>query len=529
MGLRIDWRYLDGAAFEDLTEYFEKFELAVTMNAEEGSTGNSTITLYDPVAELDIVGLSHFRVREMDAPTGEQYIGQYYAADSKVRRGESELVTVQRVWDVNLVDINEVLARRVFSKDEADRPAESDVARLQWLLTTAQMGLVDDSTYFDATGSVPMDAVDYRGQTPHSILDDCAQQSGKNWYLWFNEAASGTGFSLWYAHAVSSNYSSAISLSNVLADVDYSTVFALSADTELKRDPSRVYGGVYLPYDGGAVHVRSTATLIDYPLRDFVAPSFNVKTAAKANARARRYLADLDTEEDVITTTVVVPRAQVNDLMQGMRVQVKASHLPGYSAYVWMRCLNRTVKELNEDEYAITVELGAPKSPHLSDAQGVLYMTKGPFSGNVYFAQPGDTPPPGWLPITTMSGLTAVTDPAAPNPGWSYVGWDVTGTGSLDLRLSASIAGVLVDNIPLTFTLAITLNGSVVASEQLVLTGSLVYFGPMMPDVTITGLALVPGDEIRARLTVSPSMGFITPSGTGQSNEGFYVTGGSLA
>jgi hypothetical protein len=86
----------------------------------------------------------------------------------------------------------------------------------------------------------------------------------------------------------------------------------------------------------------------------------------------------------------------VNELMQGMRVQVKASHLPGYEDFVWMRCLNRTVRELNEDEYAIEVELGAPKErPDVcanltaSGFYPALGSATSDATGNVWYGRPG--------------------------------------------------------------------------------------------------------------------------------------------
>jgi len=200
-----------------------------------------------------------------------------------------------------------------------------------------------------------MDAADYRGQRFNQVLDDCAQASGKNYFVWWREEVA--KLSLWYDFASSTSYSSPLRLSNVSTDVDSVLTFAISPDTELSRSPDRVNSGAYLPFDGGAVYVQNTATANSFVRRDANMPSENVKSTAKATARANRYLLEMNTEEDVITTTVQLPAAKVNFIMQGMRVQFKASHLPGYTDFVWARVLNRSVQQVSEEFYDVKMEL----------------------------------------------------------------------------------------------------------------------------------------------------------------------------
>jgi hypothetical protein len=112
-------------------------------------------------------------------------------------------------------------------------------------------------------------------------------------------------------------------------------------------------------YDGGTAYVNNLATQTAFARRDAVSPAENVKTAAKATARGTRYLAAIATEEDVITTSIQVPLASVNLLREGMRVSFRATHLPGYETPVYMRVLNRTVKQDSELTYSIKMELGS--------------------------------------------------------------------------------------------------------------------------------------------------------------------------
>lgn len=344
------------------------YTLDVTQNAEEGSVATSTVLIDDPNGNLDIVGHRIFAVQETSITGDDEFVYVGYTAERKIIRGPYRN-GVGRQWEVQLVDINTVLERRVMTGSDANRPAETDVQRVQWLEATNEGHLIADTRYLFTANPVNMDAVDYRGQMFKSILDDCAQSSGKDyWLTYFGDTSSPTypwgQFSLWYGFRNRSEYASTIRLSNELSEVDTVTTFALSNETtSLKRDPSRVYSGVYMPYDGGSSYVQDNAIALAFARRDAISPAENVKTNAKATARATRYLADISTEEDVISFGFQVPAAQVNDLRQGMLVPIKATHLPGYEDFVSMRVLNRNVKQDSELTYFITGEAGRGGDP----------------------------------------------------------------------------------------------------------------------------------------------------------------------
>ena len=341
----------------DITDYFRLYTLDVAMNAEEGSVAQSTVTADDVLGDLTIGGHRGFVITESSATGSNTRIYTGYTAERRYRRGESTRTGVSREIEIDLVDINSVLSRRVMVGNDANRPAETDVARVQWLVSTNEASIIDDTEFLSTANPVAMDAVDYRGQRLSDVIDDCAQQSGKNYFVWFNERVS--NFSLYYDFASSAVYSSPLRLTNVLSEVDDTWTFAISQDTQLSRSPDRVFSGAYLDYDGGTVYEHKTATTNAFARRDAVMPAENVKSQAKATARAQRYLNDMDTEEDVITTSVILPAAKVNFLMQGMRVQFKASHLPGYDTeYTYLRALNRSVRQLSEEYYEVKLELG---------------------------------------------------------------------------------------------------------------------------------------------------------------------------
>jgi len=343
----------------DISARIRAYQMSVMANAEQGSVAMPSLAVDDPEGGINITGLKSIKLTETAESSNSQVIFTGWTAAQEVTRGQdSHRTGAARLWTVTLADQNSLIGRRIMRGSDANRPAETDVTRVQWLLTTTEFGsVVPSSRYVSTLYPVAMDAVDYRDQSNQQILDDCSQQSGKNYFVMYDEPIAEYG--LFYDFAGSSAYRSTIRLSNVLSDVDSSTTFAVSeTDTKLNRDPSRVYSGVVLPYVGGEVYVQSASIASSYASRDTMAPSANVKTSAKATARANRYLGDAASEADVISTSFLVPLAKVNQLKEGMAVSCRFSHLPGYGTnFTWMRVLNRQVVATSEEWYTVTVEM----------------------------------------------------------------------------------------------------------------------------------------------------------------------------
>ena len=433
MSLEFYYRDTDGTLVGPVTqlgsssaagERVRLYTLRTTENAEEGTVASSRIAVDDINGDLIIPGLRLFGVKETAVTGSNNFIFAGYTIDRRVSRGPGDYrfrTGVSRFWDLGVVDANTIIEDRVMVGADCNRPAETDVQRITWLLSTAESVLIGDSRYFSTSDPEPMDAVDYRGQTWKGIIDDCAQQSGKNYFItYFGDTATANlpwgVFSLWYGDASSTDYSSAILLSNDLAEVDGSTTFAISLEeTELSRDPSRVVSGMLVPYDGGSAYVQRAATVYDFKVKDAVSPAQNVKTAAKANRRGNRMLADVATEEDVITTAFQVPAAQVNDLRPGMRVPFKATHLPGYEGSQWMRCLNRTVEQDSELTYKIKVDLSPTGHAAASSPFLIAVINKG---GPGDLTEPGDLSTHAWTKaFWTGNYANAAQFPGPGGPG----------------------------------------------------------------------------------------------------------------
>jgi hypothetical protein len=351
------------STFEDISERVRKFTYDATENAEEGSVGISTMLIDDPDGDYDIQGWRRIQVYETDCPATDDFVGNFWVAERRIIRGPYR-TGVSRQWEVSLADMNTVLGLRVFHQADASRPAETDVARITWMLGELGTPGIPEDEFFNTSGPVNMDAVDYRGQTRFDVITDCAQQSGKNFFVYTKQQdASNADLAIWYDFVESTAYSSTLSLSNDLADIDGVTTFEISLDTVLSRNPDRVYSGAFIQADGFTVYVEDAATSALFTRRDAIVPADNVKTQAKATARANRYLADANTEEDRITTSVVLPSAKVTAIKQGMRVSFKATHLPEYESAVWLRVMNRNVRHLSEDNYLVTLELTSGEIP----------------------------------------------------------------------------------------------------------------------------------------------------------------------
>ncbi len=345
----------------------------ISQEAELIAVGTSEIVIDDPNGDVGhdgdaIVGLTQFDWTDSAAPSGHRRIWTGYINDRKYRRGSDgespSLITgPARLIDTTLSDINSFLTFRALGVDETsafDRPEETDVQRIQALLAVDFLS----TTLFDGLVSTanpePMDAVNYEDQTPAEVINDCCQQSGKNAFVYYDEAGDyGTAgkFVLFYDSNNSLVFpanGTDFAVSNVLEDIDLDSsqnmtgpVWGPTHDAELTRDPSRVFAGIKLRYATGSVYVKNLATSYAFGYRDLVVDAPNVKTATKALARANRMLADLDSEDDRFTVTLTLPGAHVNDWMAGQYAPNRFEHLPGYNVEGGrnVRALSRTVSQ----------------------------------------------------------------------------------------------------------------------------------------------------------------------------------------
>ncbi len=400
--------------------------------AEHCQVGISNIVIDDPNGTVGngsdaILGHQRFEVDETDMASGNRRLFTAYIASRTYGRLENPKapnVGVARQIEAELVDLNALLSFRVIPQSDttAKRPAETVAARLTWILASTYLtGLVADNGLVVSGAAFGMDKADYRGQRPVNVINDCELAAGWFAFVYPDETKTVIA-SLFFANAnTSTAYTSTLRISNVLADLDTvtaaqfttGTTFAASDDAKLRRDPSELGSGVYLPYTKGAVYRTRAATAAIYGYRDLVAPNANVKTASKANDIADRFLWEHSTEDDRITVTVELPTNKVNLIRAGHRIQVKFSHLPGYESFTWCRVLQRSVGQTKEtdDRYQVQLELSPQEAAPV--ATGIVQ--------SVFFRGAGGGATPTLPnPVTVGNKLIAIIsdrndpDPAAP-------------------------------------------------------------------------------------------------------------------
>jgi len=364
---------------EDLTPYIRLASITgLAGEARLGATGEGNVVFDDETSSIGhlndgILGLKQMFFDETACPAGNQRMWTGYIYDRRYRRNveHSLILGTAREIDVTLVDVNDFLSFRVFAPtaddptSDFDRPAETHIQRVQALLTTVDFlsTTLFDIGYIPTTGGVAMSAKDYTGMRPIDVLNDCAQVSGWNFWVLYDETGNQLvlWFDVWTTDGSSTlAYDSALRLTNVASDHDGVTTFAIEPDAVETLDPSRLASAAYGTGDGVTGYETKAATANIYAWRDMVVPQAPVKDQAKLDALLTRYLNDNDTEDPKITCTVRLPASKVTGIHEGMRLQVLFTHLPlVFSGYTWTRVLQRTIRQDQETEefYWLDLEL----------------------------------------------------------------------------------------------------------------------------------------------------------------------------
>jgi hypothetical protein len=418
-----------GSPINDLGEAAIRLPLPpLTERAEALDAAMSGLVVDDDAGSLDVPGLRAFAVNETDCSVGRLYSG--YVTNRHILRGDDKRqslrISGKRQWDVDLVDYNMTLSRRVIRGSGGNRPAETDVERVQWIIASDFTPTVTDAGLIQTSGPVDMDPVDYRGRYPTDVLADCGNASGKNYFVYFDEPTNHPAFA--YFFGTSTLYSSTLRLSNVASDIDSSTTFA--ATCELYRDPSRVFSGVYLKYDGGAVFRSNSTTEAAFQRVEVSIDEPDIKSSTKATALADKYLTDGSAEDETLTITLQLPSTHVNLVQPGQRIQVKFSHIPGYTSFTYTRVVSRTVSQAADTDKVYDVVLEC-KNPKLIGRLGTGSSPVSAGTGN------NQIPPTGQpIVITTCADKPATSEavathditlnPGDPSPPDNLSGWSTT-------------------------------------------------------------------------------------------------------
>lgn len=366
--------------------------LELTMMAEECAVGDSTIVIDDPDGDFYTPGLRPLYVVETEAVDDEfsGIIGVFWTWNRVCRRGPYRTGAAREVV-VSVKDVNTLLTFRVQKGSDAEREQENDVERMTWLIDTPEIiggfgsnGFsIDEREFFFEDTTVTMSETSYVGQYGDGVINDALQDSSKNAYL-YNRA---NGYQdirigIWYGRTERTEFTSPHAISSFFEDIDPDTLtyftenpvdldygsytFAPSVDAELDRDPSRQITGAMVQWDGGNTYANNPVIPDSLTRRDMAFAGELVKNETQAQQRALSYAVGLESEDDAISCSVLVPAKLVNGFHQGHRVPVRFQHLvpEGYADEpVYMRVAKRTVRQLDAGLYEIALDLRAESPP----------------------------------------------------------------------------------------------------------------------------------------------------------------------
>ncbi len=345
---------------------------SVQMAASMGDVGTSTVAIDDTTGTVghsgdQIKGYHTIEISEDAVAAGNQLILSSITGKRTYARADSLLTGPAVRITMTLEDTNRITQFQLFRGSSSfTRPAETVGARLTALIANAATPFIDSGLVVYPT--TLMDANDYNGQTASGVLDDCAETVGYNWFIYKIDETTSDYCLAFFDPNTSTLYSSTLRLTNVLADID-STVnggdgathtWGVLAGDSLDRDPQNVASGIYMPWAGGVYFGFRGATRDEFGDASITAADNNVKTLTAATARVNRLEWQSSTEEDGLSVSVNLPAANVNDVREGQRIQVKFEQLPGYkSSYTWCRVMYRTVSQqaLTDEFYTVDLTL----------------------------------------------------------------------------------------------------------------------------------------------------------------------------
>jgi hypothetical protein len=164
---------------------------SLTEGGEKGATAMSGFALEDPSASAGLVGQKevHF---EDDACVDPTIFAGFFD-----QRGFSRAAALRtgaaREWDAQVTDCNVLLGD--YAILAGSRPAETDIARIDWLLASGYLP-IGDAGFIDRSSPVSMPKTDYTGRFPADVLAECSNASNKNYFVrweqeaWFPDPAS---------------------------------------------------------------------------------------------------------------------------------------------------------------------------------------------------------------------------------------------------------------------------------------------------------------------------------------------------
>src|SRR5436190_18406255 len=314
-------------------------------SAADGSMSQGAIVFDDPTGTLDVHG---WQIVTVDEPACTSAPTLFYGpvGDHIERRGPYRLAGGREI-DTTINDSNIFLNCRIITGTDANRPAETDTARLAWLLASASLsGLVYDGGLVNGAGR-DFDATNYRGQYPLDVLSDLIAPRGQIFFTYWSQTRHRV--ELFYDSPTATAFTSTLSLTNVLSEVD-STHLVVNEDWEQSYDASDVYDHIRYVYAGGAYYAANATTTAAFfnnviASRSLTVENDRVGLESTAATFSARILARDGAENPTMSGTLKIPAAQVGLIQAGMRINVHLTHLTGFQTAAYSRVKSLTIAQ----------------------------------------------------------------------------------------------------------------------------------------------------------------------------------------
>lgn len=351
--------------------------IRLASHAFRGESTDSMANLDDDAASRAFAVLKQWRFEE-DASGAAKVIWSGRMMRPGVKRGD-HFVGDARQFDLSWVDRNWDLTKL---RIEADRPAETDVQRVQWLggyilngaastVTNARerpSTVINVTTYVPNTNTVALPAKEISASGPWGVIDDCARASGKSWFVYVDDAGS-----LFLFYDLDTSVALACTLSITDQNPNFTTQFGPDP-TITGRDidgTEFLTGGAHVYGDGALVTTFDATAEGAYDVAEDTLYA-DASTSAEATAKLGALISERKVPEPQQRTRIWLPADKAHLVRAGMTISFRSA-AAGVTTPTTFR-ITRTEHvppNANGGLYGVGLELSYPKKmrPRLQDRE----------------------------------------------------------------------------------------------------------------------------------------------------------------
>ena len=147
---------------------------------EKAAMAQSGFNSEDPAAALSLVGLKELHFEESAGSDPTLFAGFLDTRDIQRATERALRAGAQREWDVATTDLNVLLSDYII--DSGKRPAETDIARITWLLASGYCP-IGVTSFIDSASPTSLPAADYTGRTALDVISEASNLSNKNFLV----------------------------------------------------------------------------------------------------------------------------------------------------------------------------------------------------------------------------------------------------------------------------------------------------------------------------------------------------------